>query len=109
MVFRLFPCQYLSVKNNFHQIRNALNVRAGWTIPLDKHERGCTLEWSVRLSRWEFIGNFHTRDTPKKSGFNWDPMFKVWWTKSPTQAAKLLRFAGPVTRQELLQALKDCL
>lgn len=42
--------------------------------------------------------SFAEKDIVKSAGFRWDPALKRWWTKDPTVAGKLARFATPEAR-----------
>ena len=51
--------------------------------------------------RFVWTGGYHTREVPKRAGFQWDTECKRWWTVDPVVARQLFDFADYDAKVEM--------
>lgn len=56
-------------------------------------------------NKFVWYGRFEEKDIPKRAGFRWDPVGKVWYTSDPHTASLLLKYADDRTRQHIESAI----
>jgi len=57
--------------------------------------------------RFEWIGDYYSKDIPKGAGFRWDPREKVWWSDRKDSAVKLVSYADTSCKKMLTDYLRS--
>ena len=57
--------------------------------------------------RWVWLGGYESRHLPKSAGFYWDKGKSQWWTEKNENAAKLVRFADSMFRDQLISVANE--
>jgi hypothetical protein len=61
------------------------------------------LKYCREKKEWRLFTTYERRQEPKDAGFYWDPELRCWVTPKRERASRLIQYADPQTKYQLLQ------